>query len=101
MPSGSQNFNNSQVFEKDPVFDKSQVFEGILIGIGALLALAVMANLRTISSIVLALLFSPRSHIRRSVDRQPEGFLQALRPEVILLTDMVYLDAVFEHFVTK
>ncbi|XP_077298504.1 ankyrin repeat-rich membrane spanning isoform X2 [Arctopsyche grandis] len=68
---------------------EKQVLEGLLIGIGALLSLAVMANLRTLSSIVMAICFSPRAHIKRSVDRQPEGFLQALRPEVTLLTDMV------------
>lgn len=89
MPDENQVFNNSQVFDKSHVFNKNQVFEGVLIGIGALLALAIMANLRTISSVVMALFFSPRAHIKRSVDRQPEGFLQALRPEVTLLTDMV------------
>lgn len=77
------------------IYREKQVFEGLLIGVGALLALAVMANLRTLSSIVMAIFFSPRAHIKRSVDRQPEGFLQALRPEVTLLTDMVSIYHVF------
>jgi len=58
-------------------------------GIGALLAVAIVANLHTLGRMAAALFLSPRSHIKRSVDRQPEGFLQALRPEIKLLTDMV------------
>lgn len=58
-------------------------------GLGAVLSLTAVANLYTWGRIGAALILSPRQHIKRSVDRQPEGFLQALRPEVTLLTDLV------------
>jgi hypothetical protein len=65
------------------------IIKGVLMAVGALLSIAVVANLHTLSRMCTSLIFSTRSHIKRRIDKQPEGFLQALRPEIILLTDMV------------
>ncbi|XP_063216492.1 kinase D-interacting substrate of 220 kDa isoform X3 [Bacillus rossius redtenbacheri] len=65
----------------------------VLVTVGAALATAVVANAYTWARVLQALLFSQRSHLRRAIARldtlKSEGFLQSLRQEVALMTDMV------------
>lgn len=65
----------------------------ILITIGLLLSVAFVANLYTWSRIIRALMFSQRRHLQRSIANletlKSEGFLQVLRSEVTLMTDMI------------
>ncbi|XP_049858446.1 kinase D-interacting substrate of 220 kDa B isoform X1 [Schistocerca gregaria] len=77
---------------------KKDTFEGtmvvaLMIALGVLLASIVVANLYTWSQMLQALLFSQRRHLQRTIARldtlKSEGFLQALRSEVNLMTEMV------------
>nr|CAD7429737.1 unnamed protein product [Timema monikensis] len=64
-----------------------------LITIALLLCVGVVANLYTWGQMIQALLFSQRRHLQRAIARldtlKSEGFLQALRSEVNLMTEMV------------
>ena len=64
-----------------------------MIGIGTLLAVALVANIYTLSHMAKALIFSQRRHLQRTIAKldtlKSEGFLQALKGEVTLMTDMV------------
>ncbi|XP_024945713.1 kinase D-interacting substrate of 220 kDa isoform X2 [Cephus cinctus] len=66
----------------------------IILGTVALvLAISVIANLYTWSRILKALIFSQRRHLQRSIAKletlKSEGFIQTLRGEVSLMTEMV------------
>ncbi|XP_066998257.1 kinase D-interacting substrate of 220 kDa B [Anabrus simplex] len=65
----------------------------ILITIGLLLGIGIVANLYTWSQMLQAVVFSQRRHLQRAIARldtlKSEGFLQALRSEVNLMTEMV------------
>uniref|UniRef100_A0A1B6DF02 Uncharacterized protein n=2 Tax=Clastoptera arizonana TaxID=38151 RepID=A0A1B6DF02_9HEMI len=65
----------------------------ILIICAGIVGIFVIANLYSISRLVQALVFSQRRHLRRAISRldtlKSEGFLQALRTEVNLMTEMV------------
>jgi hypothetical protein len=65
----------------------------ILITIGLLLCVGIVANLYTWAQMLQALVFSQRRHLQRAIAHldtlKSEGFLQALRSEVNLMTDMV------------
>ena len=65
----------------------------ILITIGLVLCVAIVANLYTWTQMLQALLFSQRRHLQRAISHldtlKSEGFLQALRSEVNLMTEMV------------
>ncbi|XP_023245841.1 kinase D-interacting substrate of 220 kDa [Copidosoma floridanum] len=69
------------------------VTASILGGIGLLLGVSVIANLYTWSRTINSLIFSQRRQLRRKIARletlKSEGFLQTLRSEVNLMTDMV------------
>lgn len=64
-----------------------------MISIGLFLAFSVIANLYTWSRTFQSLIFSQRRQLRRRIARletlKSEGFLQTLRREVNLMTDMV------------
>lgn len=70
----------------------------LLIGIGTLLAVVLVANIYTLSHMVKALIFSQRRHVQRTIARldtlKSEGFLQALKAEVTLMTDMVSFEVI-------
>ncbi|XP_072767062.1 uncharacterized protein Arms isoform X2 [Anoplolepis gracilipes] len=65
----------------------------IMITIGLVLAISIIANLYTWSRILKALVFSQRRHLQRSISKletlKSEGFIQTLRSEVSLMTEMV------------
>jgi hypothetical protein len=65
----------------------------ILITIGLLLCVGIVANLYTWAQMLQALVFSQRRHLQRAIAHldtlKSEGFLQALRSEVNLMTEMV------------
>ncbi|CAG9821942.1 unnamed protein product [Phaedon cochleariae] len=65
----------------------------ILIVAALLLGIATIANMYTWSRMLVALLFSQRRHLQRSIAKletlKSEGFLQTLRQEVNLMQDMV------------
>lgn len=65
----------------------------LLITIGTLLAIGLVANVYTLGNLFAALIFSQRRHLQRSIARleslKSEGFLQALKGEVTLMTEMV------------
>ncbi|KAJ9575076.1 hypothetical protein L9F63_007737, partial [Diploptera punctata] len=65
----------------------------ILITVGLVLCVAIVANLYTWTQMLQALLFSQRRHLQRAISHldtlKSEGFLQALRSEVNLMTEMV------------
>lgn len=66
-----------------------------LITIGTLLAVAFVANIYTLSHMMKAVIFSQRRHLQKTIAKldtlKSEGFLQALKCEVTLMTDMVIL----------
>ncbi|KAK6637747.1 hypothetical protein RUM44_008169 [Polyplax serrata] len=66
----------------------------LLITIGTLLAIGLVANVYTLGNLFAALIFSQRRHLQRSIARleslKSEGFLQALKGEVTLMTEMVH-----------
>ncbi|XP_070172174.1 kinase D-interacting substrate of 220 kDa B isoform X3 [Polyergus mexicanus] len=65
----------------------------IMITIGLVLAISIIANLYTWSRTLKALVFSQRRHLQRSISKletlKSEGFIQTLRSEVSLMTEMV------------
>ena len=65
----------------------------IMISIALLLAVSVVANLYTWSRTLQSLIFSQRRQLRRKIAKletlKSEGFLQTLRSEVNLMTEMV------------
>lgn len=65
----------------------------IMITIALVLAVSIVANLYTWSRTLQALVFSQRRHLQRSISKletlKSEGFIQTLRGEVSLMTDMV------------
>ncbi|XP_026671715.1 kinase D-interacting substrate of 220 kDa B isoform X3 [Ceratina calcarata] len=65
----------------------------IMITVALLLAVSVIANLYTWSRTLQALVFSQRRHLQRSISKletlKSEGFIQTLRSEVSLMTEMV------------
>ncbi|KAK7871770.1 hypothetical protein R5R35_014036 [Gryllus longicercus] len=65
----------------------------ILITIALLLGVGIVANLYTWAQMLQAIIFSQRRHLQRAIARldtlKSEGFLQALRTEVTLMTEMV------------
>ncbi|XP_076680396.1 ankyrin repeat-rich membrane spanning isoform X3 [Andrena cerasifolii] len=65
----------------------------IMITVALVLAVSVIANLYTWSRTLQALVFSQRRHLQRSISKletlKSEGFIQTLRSEVNLMTDMV------------
>ncbi|XP_075221124.1 ankyrin repeat-rich membrane spanning isoform X1 [Lycorma delicatula] len=69
------------------------VLKVILISCSLVVLLCVVANLYTIGRMFNALIFSQRIHLQRAIARldtlKSEGFLQALRCEVNLMTEMV------------
>lgn len=64
-----------------------------MITIGLVLAISIIANLYTWSRTLKALVFSQRRHLQRSISKletlKSEGFIQTLRSEVSLMTEMV------------
>ncbi|XP_073984772.1 ankyrin repeat-rich membrane spanning isoform X3 [Rhodnius prolixus] len=60
---------------------------------GGLVLVAITANIYTIGQLVQALIFSQRKHVQRAVSRletiKSEGFLECVRAETSLMTDMV------------
>ncbi|KAL6261471.1 hypothetical protein P5V15_006561 [Pogonomyrmex californicus] len=65
----------------------------IMIAIALVLAISIIANLYTWSRTLQALVFSQRRHLQRSISKletlKSEGFIQSLRSEVNLMTEMV------------
>ncbi|KMQ97513.1 kinase d-interacting substrate [Lasius niger] len=65
----------------------------IMITIGLVLAVSIIANLYTWSRTLRALVFSQRRHLQRSISKletlKSEGFIQTLRSEVSLMTEMI------------
>ncbi|XP_033187343.2 ankyrin repeat-rich membrane spanning isoform X1 [Bombus vancouverensis nearcticus] len=65
----------------------------IMITVALILAVSVIANLYTWSRTLQALVFSQRRHLQRSISKletlKSEGFIQTLRSEVSLMTEMV------------
>ncbi|XP_020296518.1 kinase D-interacting substrate of 220 kDa isoform X3 [Pseudomyrmex gracilis] len=65
----------------------------IMITIALVLAISIIANLYTWCRTLQALVFSQRKHLQRSITNleilKSEGFIQALRSEVTLMTEMV------------
>lgn len=70
-----------------------------MISIAVLLAVSVIANLYTWSRTLQSLVFSQRRQLRRRIARletlKSEGFLQTLRSEVNLMTEMVRICLLF------
>lgn len=76
-----------------------------MITIALVLAISIIANLYTWCRTLQALVFSQRKHLQRSITNleilKSEGFIQALRSEVTLMTDMVnYLFFSFSILIT-
>ncbi|TGZ46633.1 Uncharacterized protein DBV15_04030 [Temnothorax longispinosus] len=65
----------------------------IMISIALVLAISIIANLYTWSRTLHALVFSQRRHLQRSISKletlKSEGFIQTLKSEVNLMTEMV------------
>lgn len=65
----------------------------IMISIGLVLAISIIANLYTWSRTLQALVFSQRRHLQRRISKletlKSEGFIQTLKSEVNLMTEMV------------
>ncbi|XP_036138721.1 kinase D-interacting substrate of 220 kDa isoform X2 [Monomorium pharaonis] len=65
----------------------------IMISIALVLAISIIANLYTWSRTLQALIFSQRRHLQRSISKletlKSEGFIQTLKSEVNLMTEMV------------
>ncbi|KAK1129938.1 hypothetical protein K0M31_019633 [Melipona bicolor] len=65
----------------------------IMITVALILAISIIANLYTWSRTLQALVFSQRRHLQRSISKletlKSEGFIQTLRSEVNLMTEMV------------
>ncbi|XP_011263943.1 kinase D-interacting substrate of 220 kDa B isoform X4 [Camponotus floridanus] len=65
----------------------------IMITIGLILAVSIIANLYTWSRMLKALVFSQRRHLQRSISKleilKSEGFIQTLKSEVNLMTEMI------------
>nr|CAD7439792.1 unnamed protein product [Timema bartmani] len=84
--------NNYSVADEVVVIEQT-VAHVTLITIALLLCIGVVANLYTWGQMIQALLFSQRRHLQRAIARldtlKSEGFLQALRSEVNLMTEMV------------
>lgn len=64
-----------------------------MITVALILAVSIIANLYTWSRTLKALVFSQRRHLQRSISKletlKSEGFIQTLRSEVNLMTEMV------------
>lgn len=64
-----------------------------MISIALVLAISIIANLYTWSRTLQALVFSQRRHLQRSISKletlKSEGFIQTLKSEVNLMTEMV------------
>ncbi|PSN34444.1 hypothetical protein C0J52_21643 [Blattella germanica] len=82
-----------RAFRPKNIIIEATTAQVILITIGLVLCVAVVANLYTWSQMLQALFFSQRRHLQRAISHldtlKSEGFLQALRSEVNLMTDMV------------
>ncbi|XP_023721158.1 kinase D-interacting substrate of 220 kDa B isoform X5 [Cryptotermes secundus] len=84
-------------YETDPTSETAilerTTAQVILITIGLLLCVGIVANLYTWAQMLQALVFSQRRHLQRAIAHldtlKSEGFLQALRSEVNLMTEMV------------
>ncbi|XP_058810678.1 kinase D-interacting substrate of 220 kDa B-like [Phymastichus coffea] len=78
--------------EDDPVIERVTAHV-IMISIALLLAVSIIANLYTWSRTLQSLVFSQRRQLRRRIAKletlKSEGFLQTLRSEVNLMTEMV------------
>ncbi|XP_016843312.1 kinase D-interacting substrate of 220 kDa B isoform X3 [Nasonia vitripennis] len=78
--------------KETPVIERVTAYI-IMISIAVLLAVSVIANLYTWSRTLQSLIFSQRRQLRRRIAKletlKSEGFLQTLRSEVNLMTDMV------------
>nr|XP_033335869.1 kinase D-interacting substrate of 220 kDa isoform X2 [Megalopta genalis] len=65
----------------------------IMITVALILAVSIIANLYTWNRTLQALVFSQRRHLQRSISKletlKSEGFIQTLRSEVSLMTEMV------------
>ncbi|XP_069672913.1 kinase D-interacting substrate of 220 kDa B isoform X3 [Periplaneta americana] len=79
--------------ESETVAIERTTAQVILVTIAVLLCVGVVANLYTWAQMFQALIFSQRRHLQRAIAHldtlKSEGFLQALRSEVNLMTDMV------------
>ncbi|XP_021938085.1 kinase D-interacting substrate of 220 kDa isoform X3 [Zootermopsis nevadensis] len=83
-------------YETDPTSETAilerTTAQVILITIGLLLCVGIVANLYTWAQMLQALVFSQRRHLQRAISHldtlKSEGFLQALRSEVNLMTEM-------------
>lgn len=64
-----------------------------MITVALILAVSIIANLYTWNRTLQALVFSQRRHLQRSISKletlKSEGFIQTLRGEVSLMTEMV------------
>ncbi|XP_011303261.1 kinase D-interacting substrate of 220 kDa isoform X2 [Fopius arisanus] len=77
---------------EEPIIDPVTAY--IIMGtVGLILAFSIIANLYTWSRIFHSLLFSQRRHLHRTIAKldslKSEGFIQTLRSEVHLMTEMV------------
>ncbi|XP_039292583.1 kinase D-interacting substrate of 220 kDa B [Nilaparvata lugens] len=67
--------------------------EVVLVSCGAVVVLCFVANIYTVGRLLGSLVFSQRRQLQRAISRldtlKSEGFLQALRAEVSLMTEMV------------
>jgi len=80
-------------FISDVSFDKA-IGDVILFGCGLFILFLLIGNLYTFSQLLQSLVFSQRKQLRRATSRldtlKSEGFIQALRTEVNLMTEMVF-----------
>lgn len=76
----------------DASFDKT-LGDLILFCCGVFILFLLIGNLYTFSQLLQSLIFSQRKQLRRATSRldtlKSEGFIQALRTEVNLMTEMV------------
>jgi len=79
---------------RTPVLERTTA-QVILVTTGLLLCVGIIANLYTWAQMLQALVFSQRRHLQRAIAHldtlKSEGFLQALRSEVTLMTEMVII----------
>ncbi|KAK0094162.1 hypothetical protein PV326_011661 [Microctonus aethiopoides] len=79
-------YSAAQTIEPDTV-------QIVMICVGLILAFSVIANLYAWSKTLVAVIFSQRRHLQRSIAKldtlKSEGFLQILKTEVSLMTEMV------------
>lgn len=78
----------------DFAFDEA-IGNVILLCCGVFILFLLIGNLYTFSQLLQSLIFSQRKQLRRATSRldtlKSEGFIQALRTEVNLMTEMVFL----------